>query len=317
MQFPFASRWLGPSGSAARARSRASGLVLALAGVLATVLAGCENPVDNAPNKLPSKLDASAVDAPTDASATVATCDCLKPGTWFRFDALSVTSLDADPDHALIGQLNSLWKVDIVGLELNFYFEVVEASADQVKFRVLNGARVGKAGATCLLAKTEASIVFPRKGCALAKSSPSSINVYAGTEKQTKNCAPTLAPLHAIPVRGATLQATVAGDCSTIEDGLVLSGGIAGSALEKTCTCLTTKGQTADDCKVPDPNYVDPTGGCDGCSTSYKNLLGFFKAFSGGEDPKYLCKSETGTPAVCLTASFHAVKIAAAPPLCP
>lgn len=281
--------------------------------VLLVAVAACENKVDDAPNRLPSTNDASALDAPADASPTVATCDCLQPGKWFRFDALAVTSLDEATGHPLIGQLNSLWKIDIAGMELNFYFEVVEASATSVKFRVLNGARVGKED-TCLLPKTETTIVFPRSGCSLAKSAPAGINVYAGTEANTKNCAPTLAPTHAIPVRNATLQATVAPDCSAIGDGLVLTGGIAGDALAKTCTCITNKTQTSESCLVPDAKYVD--GDCDGCNSKYSNLLGLFRSFSGDKDPDYLCKSETGGPAVCLTATFHAVAIAAAPPVC-
>lgn len=311
---------------------------------LGLAVVGCENKQDTKANVLP--LGAATADVtgdaglPGDGTTTANECACLQPDLWFRFDSLTLTSLDGGP-HPVIKTLNGLWAVDIDHKELNFYFHVVAVTPTSVKFEVVNGARIedpqplckcstggdkcdapARTTDTCLLdAKasldTTVAIEFPREGCHLKPSAKAGINVYAGTTTGTKNCAPTLPVQHAIPVRSAILQAEMGPECQTIEDGLVLDGSFSEFALGKICTCVATSAQfTCPTCGKVDPTFVPGPSDdkeCAGCNSKYQSLKSLLELFG---DLQYGCKAEDGGKAVCLTAAFHGVRIAAPPPSC-
>ena len=308
-----------------------------LASLLLSGLIACENKEDSKPNVIPggdikvsvdsladvpndatsladSLTSGDAVDA-VDAAVAVTPCGCPQVGQLFRFTELKLLTLDGGL-HPVIGTLNNMWKTDIGHFELNFYFEIAEVNDAHVKFRVVNGARTDDKGNTCLLdAKSSLdTTVFmdhPRQGCHLMPSTNAGINVYAGTPTNTKNCAPTLPIKHAIPVRGAALEANVAPDCSALTDGMVLSGNFAKDALAKICTCITLGEQNADTCGVLDPKFKGNK--CDACNDKYQSLTDLLEAFG---DLQYGCKAEDGGLAVCLTASFQAVRVLTPPPSC-
>ncbi len=237
-------------------------------------------------------------------------CDCLKEGDWYRFDTLQVKSLDGGP-HNVIGVLNSLWTSDIKGKELNFYFRVEKVSATEVTVKVVNGARVdGTTDETCLLPYTEALLVHPRNGCTLDESAPSAMNVYAGTQTNKKNCAPKNEVPHSIEVRKAVMKAEVTSDCGKVINGLVVSGALGRTALEQTCTCVNP-GKGAEECGELDPSFKG--GDCDGCSSKYQNLKTLLQNFG---ELKWACEVD-GKPAVCLQATFSAVRLDQAPKICP
>jgi len=292
---------------------------------LGVSLAACESALDNTPNKFPvndagpdvTADSVSDIALPADATAVIGpSCDCLKVDDWYRFDVLKLTSIDGDPKQKVIGTLNNLWKADIAALELNFFAQIKSVGPETVEIFIVNGARVGKAGATCLLDYTGATVTFPRKGCKLLSSLPASMNVYAGTETNTKNCAPTMADpygvKHAIPVREAVLLGEFAIDCSVLTGGRVVQGSFSKVALEKTCTCLTTPGQPAETCGIPDAKYIDANdeGKCNGCNDNYKSLSVLLDAFSDN-GLNYTCKDVNGDKAVCLEAEFSAKKVSA------
>jgi hypothetical protein len=294
--------------------------------------AACENPVETRANLLPpaadakaavdGAADATATDASGDTTATAATCGCLQKGMWFRFDTLAVTSVDLNPDANVIAALNPLWASDIEKQELNFYVEVQDVTADNVKLRVVNGARISGTkpadAKTCLLQYTAGVVDHPRKGCTWEKSAPTKMNVYAGTPENTKNCLPVGEVKHVIPVRAAVLEAVISADCQKLTNGIVSTGALAESSLKSTCTCLAVGSQLAEDvCKWPDAKFEDKNnkGACAGCNEGFQNLKSLLQDFNGG-DLEYKCKSDDGSKAVCLTAKYTAVRIAAPPPDC-
>ena len=244
-----------------------------------------------------------------DATATGVACSCLKEGDWFRFDKLQIDSLDGEKHNVMI-VLNPLWKSDVANHELNFYFQVIKVSGTEVTLNVVNGARVdGTKSDTCLLPYTSAQLVHPRAGCQLDESKPSAMNVYAGTESNKKNCAPKNAVPHSIEMRGAVLKAEFSADCSKIINGKVVSGSLSRASLEQTCTCVNP-GQGAEECGVIDPTFKGNS--CDGCNSKYQNLKTLLENFG---ELKWKCEVD-GKPAVCLVASFWAVRIDKAPPIC-
>lgn len=303
------------------------------------MLAACTNPVDDRENVLPRAEDTAVVDTADagdtvadlaeDATAADTVCACLQPGQWFRFDALKLETIDGAP-HPVTGTLNNLWLKDIKAFELNFFFETTKVSATEVEFRVINAARVGTAGATCLLPDTETTVVFPRKDCQLLLSAETGINVYAGTQKNVKNCSigTTSFPgsggktvRHVIPVRKARLSADIAQGCGAIANGKVESGSFSKFALENTCTCLVTgkdpatgKDNNSDICLSPDPAFKGEGDECNGCSDSFQSLSKLLNAFG---ELEYKCKTDADEPAACLQASFSAQRIDAPPALCP
>ncbi len=281
--------------------------LLAIAGVL-----GCENEIDTTPNN----LNTGATDVVA-ADVAAGACDCLAKGMVWRFDKLTLDSIDKKSHNVQIA-LNPLWKKDIAGNELNFYAEVLEVSATEVKVRIVNGARVvGSETDICLLPYTSVEVTFPRDGCKLSPSAPAAMNVYAGTPANPKNCAPTIDVPHSIPVRGAVLEALVSADCGRIDEGVVSAGHLPEPALAKTCTCLTTGNQNSEACGEPDQSFADPNKsadnpGCDGCNNKFQNLKTLLNNFG---ELEYLCK-EGEDKAACLTASFAGAKIDALPATC-
>ncbi|MCB9739568.1 MAG: hypothetical protein H6747_09895 [Deltaproteobacteria bacterium] len=285
----------------------------ALCGALAlALLAGCENEVDSSPNN----LNVGAADSGSQ-DVVAGECDCLQKGTAWRFDKLTLDSIDNGPHNVQIA-LNPLWKKDIAGFELNFYAEVLEVSPTEVKIRIVNGARiVGSEKDVCLLPYTGVEVTFPREGCRLKPSAPAAMNVYAGTPANPKNCAPAIDVPHSIPVRGAVLEALIASDCGRVDDGLVSAGHLPEPALAKTCTCLTTGNQNSESCGEPDQTFADPNKnadnpGCDGCNSKFQNLKTLLNNFG---ELKYECK-EGNDKAACLTASFAGAKVDALPAVC-
>ena len=185
------------------------------------VVAACSNPTDHKQNLLPGgDAGGSDVALAGDASATGGNCDCLAPGQWFRFDTLQLESLNGEP-HPITVLLNPLWQTDIDLHELNFYAEVTAVTADGVDIRVVNGARVGTKGDTCMLEYTSTHVHFPRKGCQLLLSDPAEMNVYAGTQATPKNCsvAPYPAVKHVIPIKKARLRLDMAEGCGKFAKG--------------------------------------------------------------------------------------------------
>lgn len=312
-------------------------------GLLSCLTIACASPPDHRPNVLPNSVGdvASGVQLPGDA--TSATCGCLAVGQWFRFDSLALTSLDGG-QHPVIKTLNGLWAVDIAHHELNFYLNVMDVTPTSLRFKVVNGARTedpqpeckcttggdkcdipDRTTDTCLLdanssLNTEVFIDFPRDGCHLLPSAKAGINVYAGTTTGSKNCAPDLPVKNAIPVRNAILKGEVSADCSAIEDGVVMEGGFSELALGKICTCVATSAQyTCPTCGTLDPKFVpDPKNSddpaCGGCNSKFQSLKSLLELFG---DLQYGCKAEDGVgKAVCLTATYRAVRIDKAPPGC-
>lgn len=275
--------------------------ILLLAGAL-----GCASPVDTSENRLPS-VSSQPIDGDTTESDTTqgetsgGACDCLTVGRWYRFDSLVLTSIDGK-DHPVIATLNGLWGADIVALELDILLAVKAVSATSVTMSVMNGARIDGTQDICSLTDSAIEIVFPRSGCSLEASAESAFNVYAGTETYPKNCSTTLPVKHAIPVSRARLEGTLSDDCGAILSGKVPSGGLGQSQLDEVCTCLLLPGQPAEKCGALDASFADTT--CVGCNAKYQPLGGLLRAFG---EPDWLCQTEDGKPAACLTADFTAV----------
>lgn len=281
-------------------------LLLALSGCNIVTGEAATSPTDGTENKLNTGDTGQTA---VDGGATGGECNCLKEGDWYRFDALSVVTLD-NGKHNVIPILNNLWKQDIIGKELNFFFQVQKVTATEVTVQVINGARVnGTKDQVCLLPYTAAQLTHPRAGCALKDSKPSSMNVYAGTEANKKNCAPALKVPHAIEVRNAIMRTEFSSDCSKVIKGEVVEGALAQASLEKTCTCVNP-GQGAETCGEVDPSFKG--NDCDGCNSKYQNLKTLLQNFG---ELAWKCEVD-GKPAACLVGKYTAVRIDKAPDLC-
>lgn len=260
-----------------------------------------------------SKADTAVViDVNTGADA----CGCLTVGDYFRVSTWQFTTVDGDPDFAIVPVLNSLWQSDIDAFELNLLLRVADVSAADVTWEVVDAARVGSTQEPCLLPATATLIHQKRKGCALLDSDAGSLNVYQGSEQHPKTCGylakPSLGIDDTLPIRGAMLSGTLAADCSAIANGTVASASIAEDALSKICVCQTTPGQSSDVCATPDPSYQDPA--CGGCGNNWQSFGVLLSAFAGDAGLKYSCKSDAGQPAMCLTATFTANKVTGSVP---
>ncbi len=269
-------------------------------------LGACANPVDTTPNRLPSIDIPDTIEldtAPSDASNSG--CECLAVGQWYRFDSLSLLTIDGG-DHPVLPTLNELWSSDIKANELNILLEIEAVSDAEVTARVVNGARIDGATDYCELTETAVTLVFPREGCKLLTSAESAFNVYAGTKTYPKSCSTTLPVKHAIPVSRARLEGTIKDDCSGIIAGKVPSGGLAQSALDQLCTCLLLPGQLAETCEALDASYAEAP--CIGCNANYSSLGQLLTAFG---DVGWTCQTETGTPAACITADYSATAVPA------
>jgi len=285
-------------------------LVRTAAAVACCVVGGCSNDVDTSENKLPYRSEETiGVTDTSDVEVSAGACDCLTVGRWYRMDTLALITIDGK-DHPVIPTLNALWKSDISVLELDIMLEVKAVSETSVTIRIVNGARVDGTQDICQLGDTAIETVFPRNGCSLEASAESAFNVYAGTQDFPKNCSTTLPVKHAIPVSRARLEGTLNNDCSGILNGKVPSGGLGQSELDKVCTCLLLPGAQAEECGALDASFADTT--CVGCNANYQPLGGLLKAFG---EPDWLCQTETGALAACLTADFTAVAMEA-PPSC-
>jgi len=298
-----------------RIRPSARAITAAAFALLCGAVATCSNPTDDTPNKLPDPVGAQGDGG---GDATCGTCDCLKPGTWYRYTELQLTSIDYHEDHVITQVLNPLRQADIDGGELDFFMEVQKVSASEVVVRVVNGARIANGTEICLLEYTGVEVVHPRQGCCLGASKETGMNVYAGTHVNPKNCAPNLPVKHVIPVRKAVLDTKVMPDgvdgCSEVT-GTLISGSLAVAALEKTCTCLNP-GKQAEACGDLDASFDDgKKPGCGGCSDKYQNLMSLLTKFN----PKltFECTAPDGSPAACLSARFKGVRIDSPPKPCP
>jgi hypothetical protein len=281
-----------------------------LLGSLCTALllgpGACANPVDETPNRLPSidVPDTADNDSPS-SDASDGGCECLAVGQWYRFDSLSLLTIDGG-DHPVLPTLNELWSADIKGNELNILLEIEAVSDAEVTARVVNGARIDGATDYCELSETAVTLVFPREGCKLLTSAESAFNVYAGTKTYPKSCSTTLPVKHAIPVSRARLEGTIKNDCSAITAGRVPGGGLAQSALDQLCTCLLLPGQLAETCEALDASYAEAP--CIGCNANYSSLGQLLTAFG---DVGWTCQTEAGTPAACITADYSATAVPA------
>lgn len=276
-------------------------------------------------------LDSDTAKLPPDALSTGEDCDCLKPGMTFRFNKLQIQSLDGDPDQMIIGTLNPLWKGDMDNKELNFYLEIKDVSTTEIQLRIVNGARIDKAGNVCTLPATSNTVTMQRDGCKIKNAIATALNVYAGTPANPKNCTTGLEVPHAIPLRNVYLSAEIAPACAGVVNGWVKESAISKNSLDNTCTCLTLGGKPAEDCGTPDGNFagypsaenatgVPPTfctACCKGCNEKFTNLKELLEMFAGAGGMQYKCKDEKGQPAVCLEAMFTAAKVDKVPADCP
>ena len=260
-----------------------------------------------------SKADTAAV---VDVKTGVDACGCLTVGDYFRVSTWQFTTLDGDPDFAVLPVLNSLWQSDIDALELNLLLRVADVSASDVTWEVVGAARVGSTQEPCLLPATATSIHQKRMGCALLDSDAGDLNLYQGSQQHPKTCSylatPGLGVDSTVPIRTAILAGALASDCGSITNGTVNAAAIAKDALSKICTCQTTNGQSSDVCPTPDPSYQDPA--CGGCGKNWQNFGGLLDAFAGDAGLKYACATPSGQPAMCLTATFTAKKMTGAVP---
>ncbi|MCB9730197.1 MAG: hypothetical protein H6744_12890 [Deltaproteobacteria bacterium] len=294
--------------------------VRGVAGLAATLgcvwIGACENDTNVPLNKLPTVADGSAdsdVSADGGADSDVsATCECATVGDWYRFTELALDTI-AGGENPLLPILNGIWAKDIANYDLNILFRVEAVSDSEVTLRAVSAARVGALGTTgiCVLPGTEFDVVHPRSGCALGDSARTGINVYAGTTALVKNCAPNITPEHAIPARDLVLKATVAGDCSHIVSGTVVSGVISESALDSVCSCIKA---SAEECGPLDPSY-DAVPACKGCGSAFASLKTLLKNI--GQIDTYEAKTSSGEPAVAVTGHFQAVRLDSSPPNCP
>ena len=279
----------------------------------------CSNDVDNTPNKLPY-ADAGP-GAQGDGSAGV--CGCMKKGQVFRFDSLQIVAIDRNENAGVIPQLNPIWLADITRHELNFFLELEDVKEDEVTLNIINGARTDGQGDTCAVASTKSTVRLLRNGCEFTNfepadggytftADPAALNVYAGTPANPKNCAPVLAPPNVIALRNAAFRGRMSETCDEITDGTLAEGSIPKTTVEGTCTCLLLGDHMAEECSVPDPTFKregtpNDINACAGCNKNYQSLNSLLITFNSGKPLEYLCKDEKGYPAVCLSATFHAL----------
>ena len=239
---------------------------------------------------------------------------CIQEGSFYRFTELSLTSLDGNETHPVIGTLNSLWAGDVENHQLNILFEIKEVTEDRIKVSALNAAWNGEGDNDyCLLTNTAIEFDFTRSGCGFVNEDPAGINIYAGSQEFPKNCSVTDEFPNTIPVRDVTLEGAFNDTCDEIISGLVPSALIAKQALDQTCTCLIGPASPLDACKGPDSSYMgDADGQCGGCNDSYRSLNSLLSAFG---ELSYSC-DDGGNPAVCIDARYKATRLNFTPEVC-
>jgi len=258
------------------------------------LLWGCSNTFDTTKNVFPQDIVEEIAQGGTSCSG------CPAVGQMYRFDTLAVTKLD----HAVnpvTDVLNPVWEKDIEFNELNIIFEVVEITDTELNFRAINAARVGTEGDTCLMTNTAIDMRMNRDGCSIESSEPAGMNIYGGTQEHPKTCVPGHS-IHAIAVQGVELAASLTEDCDQIINGEIVNAYLPKEFLDKTCSCITTGSDLSDKCLIPDPTYEDDN--CGGCNDGFVALNTYLKAFSPGGKLEYLCTTDSGDPAVCLSGHF-------------
>ena len=304
-------------------------LYLTLIGWLILGVGCTENKIDTSPNILPSPQNEPNQGGSMGLGGGMggdsggsqggmqgeAPCQsCIQEGSFYRFTELSLTSLDGNNAHPVIGTLNSLWAGDIENHQLNILFEIKEVSEDSLRVAALNAAWNGEGDDDyCLLTNTAIEFNFTRSECGFINEDPAGINIYAGSQEYPKNCSVTDEFPNTIPVRDVILEGAFNESCDEIISGVVPSAFIAKEALDQTCTCLIGPASPLDACKGPDSSYMgDADGNCGGCNDSYRSLNSLLSAFG---ELNYSCSDE-GNPAVCIDAQYKAVLLNFTPEVC-
>jgi len=302
---------------------------------LVVCLSNCASEVDDTPNRFPdtpstngdgsgSTGDVATMDGLGEVATGNTACTCIQVGDWFRFDTITVTSLDSQAEHPAVGLLNAFWVDDLIRKELNVLFEVTAVSDTTIELRAVSGARTDTNGGICQLSNTAATFNMMKDGCKLTSTSPGSISIYAGTPSIPKNCAPNIAMPNTIPLSNVNLEVALNDSCTEVSTGLV-DAAIKETELSQICACTVppindsnqffaeTCCPTGDpnDCVVLDPNYTG--AGCNGCSRKYANLLTLVNVL---QPLTYECPVDDGNGA-CLGASFTAQKMDFTPDACP
>ena len=239
---------------------------------------------------------------------------CPNVGEMYRFDTLAVTKLDGK-ENPVTEVLNPVWEMDIKLNELNIIFEVIETTDEAITFRAINAARVGTDGETCLMENTAIQMYMSRNRCAMEPLEPAGMNIYAGTQEHPKSCVPSHS-IHAIAVQGVELAGCFTGDCGRIVKGEIVNAYLPKDFLDNTCSCITTGTDLSDKCLIPDPDYK-PGDACAGCNDGFVALNTYLKAFSPGGKLDYLCETESGNPAVCLSGHFSLTRLEENIAVCP
>ncbi len=299
--------------------------------LLALSASACqEKPIDMTPNNLPTAelqmdqamdqtMDPNADQNMTDMQMQAETCDtCLQPGSWYRFNELKITAINQKPNSPVINILNPLWKRDIENQFLNVMFQIDRVENGQIMIRAMNAALSNpETGEYCLLdtgskIDTSTTFTFDQSGCDFTPTTPSGINIYAGSVDIPKNCAVNLPTKHSIPVRNVMLSGSFSEGCSKLINGKVSNAGIPGDELSGVCTCLSPG--SVDNCGTIDPAYVGNNGKCAGCGSAYTSLGDQLMLLR--EAPISACPVD-GKDAVCIDASFSADRLDFTPSICP
>ena len=298
-------------------------LIAAIAG-----LSGCEPySLGEGPNRFPPPPDAAPLPCEGDACPDGGSengCDCLQVGDWYRFDNLTLNSLDGNPSHPARGILNNLWAVDIRTLQLNVLFEITDISdggtTREVTIRAMNAAYNGDTiESICLLPSTEISFTLAVDGCGFSPISSGGINIYAGSQEIPKNCGPDVVVPHTIPVRNVALEGIFEAGCGRILEGKVPGASLGQLEIGGICTCLASSPEALERCEGPASGYQDPAGLCNGCGERYSNLGEQLETLNGGRPLALGCEVDEGDgprPAICLDASFSAERLNFSPMNC-
>lgn len=283
---------------------------------------GCENEVDTTPNNLPQKetsedtagADGAADTGLGDVDVSGQCADCPIADTWYRFTSLTVLEVDNDVRHAAAISLNGEWGQDIEKNELNILLHVLESTPGEVRFEVLNGARVGTDGTYCTLPDS-LSFVVDKTGCGVESAAPFQIAIFAGSEESPKTCAPQVAIPNTVPLSETTFVGEINADCDVIRGEV--NGGVDVSALQKSCSCLFLGAEDySDACGTISASAAPTESSCEGCGLDgkYQSLYTSLSALAVRGFAK--CTNAAGEPSVCIKAEFEATPVAAPTP-CP
>ncbi|MCB9788212.1 MAG: hypothetical protein H6744_16135 [Deltaproteobacteria bacterium] len=290
-------------------------------------------------------VDAAVPDIDAAAGVDVASDDPaadeatpLPTSATYRVDCLRVEALGSvGPDGFQTQFLGRAWSADITALQMNPLFEVSEPGADagdvSVRYRT---ARVEGVSSLCAQPANEsvtvASTLVADAGFTspfanpteedpcVVQDSPGAASgdrvdvqfalnepLYIASEDAAGvafNCTPEPTP-DAIPLRAATLSATVA------SDGTRLAGRVEGCILvadaQQVCSCI---GKCVG---ASGPDDLQTDGPCAGCPVGGKPLA----TQLAGVQPTAHCTALAGEQAFDLALNFSATRLPAAPPTCP